>query len=209
VNGVNSNNNTFNSVNGNALIGLEYNPTGGFDWTGANPATANSPTSPPNVPALSATGTGNHQVSITASSGSFYFDDFYIGENESSALYYMIFGINNGTVVYCVNSLTNSPCSGSNPSQNYKELGGGTTSYTGSNIYYTQVANPDASIPVTEVVIDTKDITSGSTEYLDNFIVTATPEPDSLVLLGTGFGLLGVAVFLRRRRRMAAQGTAA
>jgi PEP-CTERM motif len=38
-------------------------------------------------------------------------------------------------------------------------------------------------------------------------VIQVTPEPGSLVLLGTGFGLLGVGVFLRRRHHAAARST--
>lgn len=50
-------------------------------------------------------------------------------------------------------------------------------------------------------VIDTLDITlapqSGNEADLDNIVVTPTPEPSNLLLLGTGFGVLFVA--FRRR----------
>jgi hypothetical protein len=48
------------------------------------------------------------------------------------------------------------------------------------------------------------DVGQGLVQSVD---VEVTPEPTSLVLLGTGFGLLGLGAFLRRRHTAAAQST--
>jgi hypothetical protein len=66
--------------------------------------------------------------------------------------------------------------------------------------------HPDNDDAITFLQID---FTGGGVNYLDNIDVTETPEPDSLVLLGTGFGLLGLGVFLRRRHHEATRSTTA
>lgn len=195
-------NGTSNS-NGSFLAkAWDYDGSDGFNWSGQSNATGVS-----GVPslhnALIPSATDQLEVIYNNSQSLFYLDGFYLGENKTSDLDYMIFGYNGSKLVYCIDSDGNS-CSGS-LSGDWDTLG---TVTDPGGIYYTDVSNPDWYIPVTSVYIDTKQSSVANNrlpyDYLDNIQVTQTPEPSELVLFGTGFGLLGLGLFLRRRFTLAA-----
>jgi hypothetical protein len=180
---------------------LTYHANDGFNYTASQTsATVSTVTSATNIiPSLgSGSGGGIKQLEISDSTGSFFFNGFFFGETTAdTTLSYMIFGYDGSTLVYCIDSAGNS-CNGdlSNSWATYTPTG----SVDASSVYYTLLSLPaaDAQTSVTKVYVDTK-VPVGEYQYLDNFLVTQTPEPGSLVLLGTGFGLVGVVIFLRRR----------
>lgn len=191
VNGVNSNNGSFSSNTAQ----FEYNENQGFNWTSAAPINANGASK---IPSLAETGAGaTSQIKVTDSTGTFYLNGFYLGESATGTLDYMIYGYNGSTLVYCIDdkSGTLNTCSGTLTSA-WDTLG--TVTKTGSGAYYTYIVNPDANIAVTSIYIDTN-ISSSDFQYVDNIIVSQTPEPTSLLLLGSGFA--GLAGMLRRRQR--------
>ncbi len=188
---------------------LSYNATNGFNYSaGQTSATVSTLTSKTNiVPTLISSNTGGIKQLEISSGSLFMFDGFFFGETSAdTTLSYMIFGYDGSNLVYCIDSAGNS-CSGnlSNDWDTYTPSG----SVSANQAYYTLLSLPggDAGKIVTTVYIDTK-VPSGKVQYLDNFLVTETPEPDSLILLGTGFGLVGLMLFLRRRHT-ARQSTAA
>ena len=179
-------------TNGNfTATAPEYNENQGFNWSSLTGSHVNGVTK---IPTLSAAASGiTVQTKVADSTGTFDLNGFYLGENATATLGYEIFGYNGNTLVYCIDSISNS-CSGSLGSD-FVSLG--SVTYSGSNAYYSYIANPDASTAVTSVVIDTR-ISSGQYQYLDNILVTQTPEPGSLFLLGTG--LLGLGALVSRKR---------
>lgn len=180
---------------------FNYVSNGGFNWTSGTGNNANSTT--PGTPALESGGTHGdpHQLKITDSNGStFTFGGFYFGETTTATLDYMIFGYDGSKLEYCITSL-GTACPNTNLNSDWATL---MPTYSGSGVYYTLISNPDVAVPVTTVYIDTA--TPGNYQYLDDFLVSETPEPRSLTLLGAGFALLGLGLLLRRR--LAGSGTA-
>lgn len=120
-------------------------------------------------------------ITVTPTSGSIELVSFDMGTVKNSGTdQYEIIGYNSSNVqVYSTGFITE-PTS------------------TTSSILWTTVSNPDASTAVAYVRIYLQD-TGAQADYLDNIDVSDVPEPGSMVLLGTGFGLLSMGMFLRRR----------
>ncbi|MGD0731522.1 MAG: PEP-CTERM sorting domain-containing protein [Terracidiphilus sp.] len=183
-------NGTTNANGSLAVAALEYNANQGFNWTNSTGSHASGSSKVPTLSFLSSGTTS--QITVADSGGSFYLNGYYLGDSATATLSYEIFGYDGSTLVYCIDSKSSSPCSGSLVSD-FVSLGSETDP---GGTYYTYVADPDANIAVTSVVIDSR--VSNGTEYVDNILVTQTPEPGSLFLLGTG--LLGLGALIGRKR---------
>ncbi len=186
---------------------ISYHLNDGFNYTtGQTSAHISTLTSSANVaPSLGSLTNGNIKQLEISNTSAFFFDGFFFGETSANTtLSYMIFGYDGNTLVYCVDAAGNS-CTGNlgNSWDHYTPSG----SVSANQAYYTLLSLPggDANTSVTRVYLDTQ-VPSGRIQDLDNFLVTQTksvsevPEPDSLILLGSGFGIVGFAMFLRRRR---------
>lgn len=209
-----------NAANGNlpsAATTISYHQSNGFNYTtGQTTASVSTLTGSSNVaPSLGSLANGNvKQLVITNNNATpFYFDGFFFGETSSNTtLSYEIFGYDNNTLVYCIDSLGNT-CTGNLNGAWAQFTPSGTVSANHANYTLLSLPGADTNTAVTKVYIDTK-VPNLTIQDLDNFLVTekipvsSVPEPDSLILLGSGFGLVGLVMFLRRRRT-ASQVTAA
>lgn len=180
----------------NTYYSLEYNSNQGFSL-GANypanlPANGVGAVGTPNL--SGATSGKSYQFRLTYNAAPFYLLDFYVGDTNGSTLDYQVFAYDGSTMVYCIAPNSANAANGVTCS-----AGTSTTLPTNNNghtEYYLVSTGSDSGIRVTDVVID--EYASGN-PYLDNIVLENAPEPGALVLLGTGFGLMGLALFLRKR----------
>lgn len=201
-----------NAANGNlpsTATTISYHQSNGFNYTtGQTSASVSTLTGSSNVaPSLGSLANGNiKQLEISNNNATpFYFDGFFFGETSTNTtLSYEIFGYDNSTLVYCIDSLGNT-CTGNLNGAWAQFTPSGTVSANHANYTLLSLPGGDANTAVTKVYIDTK-VPNLTVQDLDNFLVTekiavtSVPEPDSLILLGSGFGLVGFVIFLRRRR---------
>jgi len=164
---------------------------GGFTVTNTTTPTSNfvyNPNQgdqPPGTTGLG--GTGIDSLSVAAASGDFTFQSVNLGSYTNNDLTYTIIGSLHGVTQFteagsvCVNSTTDPCVSVADPPFNSQAT------------YYTIGGNGDT---IDKLTISLTDNGSG-TEYLDN--IKVTPEPSSLLLLGTG--LLGLAFVAFRRAK--------